>query len=92
MKPIKLACVIGIPSLLWDERPIVIVELHPNTTITLQEIRTFCQNHGFAKFQLPDDVLIVNELPLTGTGKVSKQIMREQLKKQGYQLPNERKQ
>jgi non-ribosomal peptide synthetase component E (peptide arylation enzyme) len=36
---------------------------------------------------LPDDVLIVSELPLTSTGKIDKKTIRKQLLEDGYQLP-----
>jgi len=87
MKQIKSACVIGISHPVWDERPIVVVELRDGFAITLQEVRQHCQEKGFAKFQLPDDVVIVKAIPLTGTGKFSKKTLREELKNKNYVLP-----
>jgi len=41
----------------------------------------------FSKFQIPDDVLFWDEIPVTGTGKISKKTVRDKLKKMGYVLP-----
>ena len=40
----------------------------------------------FAKWQLPDDILFVDEFPHTATGKISKLVLREQLAETGYAL------
>jgi fatty-acyl-CoA synthase len=45
---------------------------------SLKELRTHMAEH-FAKWQLPDDVIWVEALPMTATGKVSKLTLREQL-------------
>ena len=45
---------------------------------------------AFAKWQLPDDVLFVDSVPLTSTGKMDKKVVRADLEAQGYQLPDQR--
>ena len=42
----------------------------------------------FAKWQLPDDVIFVDQIPLTSTGKIDKKTIRAQLEEQAYQLPD----
>jgi fatty-acyl-CoA synthase len=42
----------------------------------------------FAKWQLPDDVLFVDSIPLTATGKMDKKVVRANLESDGYQLPD----
>ena len=42
----------------------------------------------FAKWQLPDDVLRVRDIPLTSTGKLDKKAVRAELAEQGYRLPD----
>lgn len=70
--------VIGVPHPKWDERPIVIAVPHdPADPPTLDEL------HGLmaarlAKWQLPDALELVDDLPLTATGKVSKRTLRAQ--------------
>ena len=43
---------------------------------------------AFAKWQLPDDVLYVDSIPLTSTGKMDKKVVRAGLDAKGYQLPD----
>ena len=55
--------------------------------MTLEEVRSECAKH-FAKWQLPDDVLFVDALPITGTGKIDKKAVRSHLAAEGYRLPD----
>uniref|UniRef100_A0A7S4DT90 AMP-dependent synthetase/ligase domain-containing protein n=1 Tax=Lotharella globosa TaxID=91324 RepID=A0A7S4DT90_9EUKA len=69
MPQVRLACVVGVPHPKWDERPIAVVELEEGKTVlSLTEVRKHCAEH-FAKFQLPDDVLIWAKVPVSGTGE-----------------------
>ena len=43
---------------------------------------------AFAKWQLPDDVLVWDDIPLTSTGKIDKKTIRAKLAADGYQLPD----
>ena len=47
---------------------------------------------AFAKWQLPDDVLFVDSIPLTSTGKMDKKVVRADLDARGYTLPDLRDQ
>ena len=51
------------------------------------KVRNVLKN-SFAKYQLPDDVLIWDEIPMTGTGKMSKKDVRKILKNENYVLPS----
>jgi len=42
----------------------------------------------FAKYELPDEVLVWDDLPVTGTGKISKKDIRNRLESEGYMLPD----
>ncbi|MFT6015223.1 MAG: non-ribosomal peptide synthetase component E (peptide arylation enzyme), partial [Candidatus Azotimanducaceae bacterium] len=44
----------------------------------------------FAKWQLPDDVIFVEQIPQTSTGKIDKKTIRAQLDEQNYKLPDMR--
>jgi len=44
----------------------------------------------FAKWQLPDDVIFVKQIPMTSTGKIDKKTIRAQLEAEHYQLPDQR--
>lgn len=91
MEGLASAAVVAVPHPRWDERPVAIVTLAPGAAKGTREalsekVLQHCLK-AFAKFQLPDEVLIWDELPLVGTGKVDKKAIRDRLKQQGYVLP-----
>ena len=81
------ACVVAQPHPKWDERPVALVVLSGDVEVTPEQIIDHCAT-SFAKWQLPDDVLFVDSIPLTGTGKMDKKIVRADLDERGYQLPD----
>ena len=83
---IQQACVVAQPHPRWDERPVALVILGPGVEVTSQEIIDHCAN-TFAKWQLPDEILFVDEIPLTSTGKMDKKTVRANLQADGYVLP-----
>lgn len=76
------AAVIAIPHEKWRERPLACVVLKPEYVgkVTKQEIIDFLAPH-FAKWWLPDDVLFVDAIPRTSTGKFFKKQLREAYQK-----------
>merc|ERR1712087_211226 len=87
---INQACVVGMPHPKWDERPVMIVTVedkHLEAADLLQKARKHLSSK-FAKFQLPDDLLIWDEIPETSTRKLDKKTVRKKLKAQGYKLPS----
>eukprot|EP00035_Acanthoeca_spectabilis_P031411 m.14018 g.14018 ORF g.14018 m.14018 type:complete len:560 (-) comp4738_c0_seq1:180-1859(-) len=84
---VAMAAVVAQPHPKWDERPVAIVMKQPNSTITKDAVIEHCKS-AFAKFQLPDDVLFWDSIPLGATGKMSKKDIRELLKAQKYVLPD----
>ncbi len=76
---IQEAAVIGMAHPKWDERPLLVVVAAEGETPALEEINAFLADK-VAKWWLPDDLLVLDELPHTATGKVSKLNLREQLK------------
>jgi len=79
------AAVIGVRHPKWDERPLLVVVLKKGETATKEEILGFLQGK-IAKWWLPDDVVFVDEIPHTATGKIQKITLRERFK--DYQLPS----
>jgi fatty-acyl-CoA synthase len=75
---------IGVFHPKWDERPLVVVVLKEGKSATAEEILAHYEGK-IAKWQIPDDVQFVDELPHTATGKISKLKLREQFK--DYVLP-----
>ena len=77
--------VIAIAHPKWDERPVLVVQGKDGAKPELDAFHDLMSEH-FAKWQLPDDVLYVDALPLTATGKVSKLTLRKQFA--DYVLPD----
>jgi acyl-CoA synthetase (AMP-forming)/AMP-acid ligase II len=71
------AAVIGVPHPRWQERPVAVAVLKPGALATREDIVDFLKDK-FAPFQIPDDVLFVDSLPKTSTGKFLKSALREQ--------------
>ena len=83
---VALAAVVGQPHPKWDERPVLLVKLKEGETATPQEFIDYLQGK-IAKWWMPDDVLIVDDIPLGATGKIDKKLIRKRLADQGYALP-----
>lgn len=73
------AAAIGIAHPRWDERPLLIVVKKPGAALDDAELRTFLAGH-VAKWWLPDAIVFVDELPHTGTGKISKKDLRDRFR------------
>ncbi len=78
------AAVIGIRHPKWDERPLLIVQLKPDSKVNGPEILRFMEGK-IAKWWMPDDVAIVDAIPHTATGKIKKSALREEFR--SYRLP-----
>ena len=70
------AAVIGVRHPKWDERPLLIVVLKPGQSADKSEILAFLEGK-IAKWWMPDDVVFVDEIPHTATGKIQKITLRE---------------
>ncbi|MEW6689729.1 MAG: 3-(methylthio)propionyl-CoA ligase [Pseudomonadota bacterium] len=81
---IQEAAVIGVKHPKWDERPIIVAVKKAGQSVDKAELLKFYEGK-IAKWWMPDDVVFVNELPHTATGKLSKLTLRQQLK--DYKLP-----
>jgi fatty-acyl-CoA synthase len=78
------AAVIGIAHAKWQERPVLIVVRKPGADVTRDDVLKFLEGK-MARWWMPDDVVFVDELPHTATGKLLKTKLRETFK--DYQLP-----
>ena len=61
----------------WDERPLLVVVCKPGQSLTREEMLAYYEGK-IAKWQIPDDVVFVDEIPHTATGKIQKLKLREQ--------------
>jgi len=78
------AAVIAVSHPKWDERPLLIAVKKSDATVTKEAVIDHLKG-ALAKWQLPDDVIFVNELPHTATGKLLKTKLRSEYK--DYKLP-----
>jgi fatty-acyl-CoA synthase len=76
---VLMAAAIGVKHPKWEERPLLIVVPRPGCTPTRESVLAHIAEH-FAKWQLPDEVILVDSLPMTATGKISKKDLREKFK------------
>ncbi|MBB5516079.1 fatty-acyl-CoA synthase [Rubricella aquisinus] len=83
---VQEAAAIGVPHPKWDERPILVVVPVPGKSPEKDSILAQVAQK-FAKWQVPDDVVFMDEIPHTATGKISKLELRKKLHAQGYTLP-----
>ena len=70
------AAVIGIAHEKWTERPLLILVLKEGRSVTREDMLQFLQDK-VARWWLPDDVVVVAEIPHTATGKILKTRLRE---------------
>lgn len=79
------AAVIGVVHPKWDERPLLIIEPKPGAQPTKEQLLAFLEGK-IAKWWTPDDVVLVEKIPLGATGKINKLALREMFK--DYRLPS----
>ncbi len=74
---VREACVIGVPHPRWDERPLLFVVTRTGNEVDKNSLYDLLSEQT-AKWCLPDDIIVVDELPHTATGKLQKNVLREQ--------------
>ena len=82
---VAMAACIGMKHPKWDERPIIAVVKKPGMDLSVTELLAFYEGKT-AKWQIPDDVVFVDAIPLGGTGKMQKTKLRILLA--DYKLPS----
>jgi len=82
----EAACIACAHSL-WTERPLLLVVKHPDSNVSREELLRLYEGK-VAKWWIPDDVVFVDELPHTATGKLNKLKLREQYR--DHILPSQR--
>jgi len=73
------AAVIGIAHTKWGERPLLLIVKQPGADLSKQSVLEFLVGK-IAKWWMPDDVIFIDEIPHTATGKIQKMELREQFK------------
>jgi fatty-acyl-CoA synthase len=75
---IAQAAVIGRPDAQWGERVCAVLVLKAGATLTLEDLQAFCAPR-LARYKTPKELKLVEQLPLSGAGKVLKQVLRQTL-------------
>jgi fatty-acyl-CoA synthase len=78
------AAVIGIRHPKWDERPLLVVVMKQGESIDKDDVLAYMRGK-IANWWMPDDVVFVDEIPHTATGKIQKTTLRERFK--DYRFP-----
>ena len=78
---VAMAAAVGVPHPKWDERPLLLVTLRPGQTADPEDLKAHVAAR-VAKWWTPDEVRIVETLPIGPTGKVLKRELREALAKE----------
>jgi len=73
------AAVIGVSHPKWGERPLLVVVMKKGESATKEELIDFMRDK-VAKWWLPDDVVFVDEIPHTATGKIQKLALRQRFR------------
>jgi acyl-CoA synthetase (AMP-forming)/AMP-acid ligase II len=69
------AAVVGRPHAVYGEEPVLFVSLHPDTSISLDQIRDHL-SESLSKYKLPADITILDDLPKNAVGKIAKPALR----------------
>jgi fatty-acyl-CoA synthase len=78
------AAVIAVPHPKWAERPLACVVVKPGEELSKDDVLDFLRER-LTKWQVPDDVVFIDEVPKTSVGKFSKKTLRDKFAH--YQLP-----
>ncbi len=81
---VQEAAAIGMPHLKWDERPLLVVVRKSGSDLAKADVLAHLQGK-IARWWMPDDVVFVDEIPHTATGKISKLTLRQRF--QTYRFP-----
>ena len=74
------AAVFGIPDEKWGEAVTAAIVLKQDETATAAEIIKFCREYQ-AAYKTPKSIIFLDELPKTGSGKITKKVLRDSLNK-----------
>ena len=76
MPDVVEAAVVAIPDPKWLERPMACVVVRTGATVTVEAVRSRLEASGFARWQLPDRLELIDEVPKTAVGKFDKKVLR----------------
>lgn len=68
--------VVGIPDEKWGERVVAFISLHANGKVTEEDLKAYCAKR-LAKYKIPKQFIILDEIPKTPVGKIDKKVLQE---------------
>lgn len=74
---VRMAAVIGVAHPKWEERPLLVVERQPDSNVSDEDVLAFMDGR-VARWWRPDEVVFIETMPMTATGKVDKKQLRQQ--------------
>ena len=78
MPQVLEAAVIAVPDPKWQERPLAAVVPRPGESVSVEMVRAHLESRGWARWQLPDRVEMIEQVPKTSVGKFDKKVLRAQ--------------
>jgi fatty-acyl-CoA synthase len=76
MPDVAEAAVVAIPDPKWQERPLACVVPRAGRSVERDAVRAHLEASGFARWQLPERVEIIDAVPRTAVGKFDKKVLR----------------
>ena len=76
MPEVEEAAVVAIPDARWQERPLACIVVRAGATLDLARVRAHLAEAGFASWQLPDRIELIDAVPRTSVGKFDKKALR----------------
>ena len=76
MPEVVEAAVVAVPDPRWVERPMAYVVTARSATVDADRVRKHLEASGFARWQLPNQVVVIDEIPKTAVGKFDKKVLR----------------
>jgi len=73
---VQNVAVVAMPDAVLGEAVCAYVVPRPDAALTLESLRTVLEYGGIARYKLPERLVIVERLPLTSVGKISKKDLR----------------
>ena len=80
------AAVVGLPHPRWSERPFAVVVRKPGAQVDERALKAWLAER-FASWWVPDEIVFVEGIEKTGTGKVKKTVLRDQYRERYEAVP-----
>ena len=71
--------VVGMPDERLGERACAVVVFRRGVRVSLEELNAYLLEAGLSKHYLPERLAVLDELPMTQSGKIQKYVLRDRL-------------